>query len=325
MTMLEEAVERVSGFFGKDNVYIAASSALRDPILEAQIVPEANVWSEPTRRNTLGGHCWVAANLAANDLADASVAVLTADHLIGDTEQFLGSLGAALDIAEMTSGIVTIGIEPTRPETGYGYIEVDDSNTVTSAKGRLAYRAHSFREKPSADTADRFLEAGNFLWNSGMFIYTLPTFKQELEKAQPAAYESVGQIAEALKKGDLSQATASFEDLPNISIDYAVMEKAERVFVVRSDFKWDDVGTWDAMERTRELDPNGNVVEGRVLTFDSHNCVVISQHPDLTVGVLGLSNMVVVASDESVLVCHKNDVQRVWHLARMDVELRKTL
>lgn len=315
-TMLEEAVQRVEPLFGADGVYVATSAPLREPVLAQGILPAERILTEPARRNTLGAQCWVVANLLAQGYGDSAVAMLTADHLIGDAEKFRGSVAAALDIAEDFGGIVTIGVPPTRPETGYGYIEEDSSHVVTARTGRTGCRSKSFREKPSEETAEQFVAAGNFLWNGGMFFFTLHTFLAELEKAQPKAHEATLATAEALKAGDRRGATEAFERLPNISVDYAVMERARNVYVVRADFDWDDVGAWDAMSRTRPLDPQGNVVEGRAIVLESAGCVVLSEDPSTTIGALGLRDIVIVATRDAILVCPKHEAQRVRLLAQ---------
>lgn len=310
-TMLEEAVRRVQPLCGQDGVYVATSAALRDPILESGVVDESHVWSEPLRRNTLGALAWIVAQLMACGLEDASVAIVTADHLIGDQERFRGCVSAALDVAEDHGGIVTLGIPPTRPETGYGYIEEDLEETVLSREGRTAHRSRSFREKPSPQTAEEFLQAGCFLWNGGMFFFTVPSFLKELAHAQPESHEIVLAIAAALKAGDEPTAIRHFERLPNLSVDYAVMERAERVYVLRTDFPWDDVGAWDAMERTLPLDEHHNVVQGNAVTIESEGCIVVNDAAEITVGTLGLRDIIVVVTSDAVLVCPKDQAQRV--------------
>ncbi|MDR3690873.1 MAG: sugar phosphate nucleotidyltransferase [Fimbriimonas sp.] len=317
-TMIHEAVERIAPVFKSDALYISASEALREPVLGAKLVDPTRVFTEPTRRNTLGAQCWVAANLIAAGRADVTIAVLTSDHMIGEPDRFRGSISAAMSAAEHYGGIVTIGILPTRAESGYGYIEEGDPDEMPSIGDRTALRARSFREKPSVETAEEFLAAGNFLWNSGMFFYTLPSFLDELLRWQPQAHEATLAIAEDLKDGRRTDATKRFESLPNISIDYAIMEHSDRIRVIRADFPWDDVGAWDAMDRTRQCDEKGNVIEGEVLVADSQNCIALCYHPKLRLGLLGLADMVVVAGEDAVLICHKRDAQRVRLLANQD-------
>lgn len=310
-TMLEQAVQRMVPLMGDDGVYVATSAPLREAVLDAAVVEPSMVLTEPAKRNTLGAQCWIIAQLLAAGHDDCSVAILTADHWIGDADRFRGCVSGALDVAEDAGGIVTLGIPPTRPETGYGYIEEGSNESVATRDGRVAKRSKSFREKPSPETAQEFVEAGTFLWNGGMFFYTLPNFLAELERTQPEAHAITLRVAEAIKADDLSLATKEFEQIHNISVDYAVMERAERVYVLRTDFDWDDVGSWDAMERTMPRNEQGNVLQGDGILIDTADSIVINDLPGTIVGVIGVEHLVVVATENAVLVCPKSEAQRV--------------
>lgn len=318
-TMLQEAVERISPLVG-DQIFVSTSRALQDPILAANLVPEAHVLCEPASRNTMGALVWVAANLLATGKEDVTVAVLTADHKIGHPEAFLKTVHAAMDVAEQTGGLVTIGIVPSRPETGYGYIEVDHQLKITTPEGRIAYATRKFLEKPSLQTAIEFVESGNYFWNAGMFFYTLKGFLSALEKTNPEIYALTLNIAQSLRENNQREAEKHYEHLPNISVDFALMEKASEVYVVPSDFPWDDVGSWDALERSMISDSAGNVVQGRVIAVDSNSSVLYNDDPDRLIGVVGLTGLVVVATHDSVLVCPKADAQRVKQIV---AELKK--
>ncbi len=310
-TMLQEAVSRIEPLVGSGNVYAAVSTTIQKPVQDSNVVPLENVWAEPTKRNTLGCLCWVSAQLLAVGDNDATVAVLTADHQIGKPHRFRETVRAAFELAEEKNALVTIGIPPDRPEIGYGYIEADYQAISVGSSGREGYRSVSFREKPDAFTAATFLEAGNFLWNSGMFFFPITAFLRELESAQPAARMTVNLIASALAKGDASEASQRFADLPSISVDFAVMEKAENVWVIPADFPWDDVGSWDSLARTFTPDAQGNVTQGSAALIDTRNSIVVNDSADLQVGVLGLEDVVVVATDGALLVCAKSHAQRV--------------
>lgn len=308
--MLEEAVCRIRPLVG-DEVYVSTSKTLEGVIQEAEAVPPGRVLAEPARRNTLGAIVWVAASLLARGAGEATLAILTADHKIDEPDRFRATVAVAMDVAESTGGLVTLGITPDRPETGYGYIEVDRSASVSAADGRLAYRSRRFLEKPSLETAEEFVASGNYLWNAGMFFFTLPAFVESLKSANPHAGVVLAQIARAVEAGDRQGAVRAFEQLPNLSIDFALMEKAETVYVVPSDFPWDDVGAWDALERSLETDIKGNVVQGRVVALDSSRCVLVNDDNEKTIGVVGIDDLIVVATRTAVLVCPKSDAQRV--------------
>ena len=305
-TLLEEAVNRISPTVGPENVLIATGLPIVDAIRLAQLVPADNVIAEPGRRNTLGAICWAAANLISRhqgDLENVSMAVLTADHKIGAPEQFRETVMKALEVATNTGGLVTIGIEPNRPETGFGYVELGeaiDSN---------AHRAASFQEKPNLATAELYLASGKHLWNSGMFFWTLSGFLRELEAVDTVVHQTVLEMAGELAKGDLSAAAQAFETLPNLSVDYALLEKSANVFTVTADFPWDDVGAWDALERTLPADKNVEV--GNCVLVDCAGTIAYNDDAQVLVTAVGVQDLVIVATKGAIMVCQKSDSQRV--------------
>jgi mannose-1-phosphate guanylyltransferase len=314
-TMLAQATRRAKECVGEGGAYVATTLRLIDPVRDAALVPNEQVLAEPARRNTLGCLCWLAATLIARGQENAVVGILTADHAIGDDEVFLKTLNDALDLAVERKAIVTLGIPPTRPETGYGYIEVDPTARVDTSSGHGGFKVRAFREKPSPETAREYMASGDFLWNSGMFFFTIETLLREIGHAQPDALTCIQRVAEELKTGDHSAATKAFEKLPNISFDYAVMEHAQSVLVIPTTFPWDDVGAWDAMERTYDADANGNVQQGASVLIDVRNSIVVNDDPSIQVGILGLNGVIVVATKDSVLVCAKDQAQRVREIA----------
>lgn len=309
-TMLEQAVRRIEPLVGPDGTYVATTPGLRGPVLESAVVADSSVLTEPAKRNTLGALVWAVANLLTHG-EDASVAVLTADHMIGDAEAFRKTVADALALAESTGGLVTLGITPTRPETGYGYIEFDRS-TVADLDGReVGFRAVRFREKPGLSQAMEFLEAGNFAWNSGMFFFTVGGFLRELAQADPEAERIAREVAAALAAGDAAAAQAAFERLPNLSIDYALLEKAHVLHVLPASFAWDDLGAWDSLERSLPIDGQGNVVQGDALLIDCQGSIVLNDHAPIQTCLLGVEDMVVVVTPHAVLVCPKERAQEV--------------
>jgi len=243
---------------------------------------------------------------------DLSVAVLTADHKIGNADDFRKSVATALELAEETGGLVTIGIDPTRAETGYGYIEVLVEEPYYSQGHRVA----SFREKPDLATAMDMLAAGRFLWNSGMFFWKLRSFVGALERADAPVAEALTQISHALIAKDQAEAMRIFQTLPNLSIDYALMEKADNVWVVKASFPWDDVGEWSALERAREPDEDGNIFAGEVISLDTQGSIVLNEAEGVTTCVLGMNDVVVVATGDAILVCPKSKAQEVKRIVQ---------
>lgn len=306
-SLLEESVERGAAL-ASGGVYVATGTHLTELTLKtcSNLQPDS-VLSEPAKRNTAGCLVWVAANLLARDPAareSLAIGVLTADHRIHPLDGFLRTAGHAMRIAEQTGGLVVLGIRPTRPETGYGYIEVGDAR-------QGGYQALRFREKPDLDTAKAFLQEGRFLWNSGMFFWTLNGFLLELRSAAPDLADAVDSIAESLSQGDTSRAESEFLGIRSVSIDYALMERSKQVYVVEAEFEWDDLGSWDAMSRSYEPDEDGNVAFGSSRLLHTRDSVVYNESRHQQVCVLGLEGVVVVATDDSVLVVPKSRAQEV--------------
>ncbi len=314
-TLLEEAVNRILPLVDAENVFVSTSKALAPAIVKARLpIGKKNVLAEPCRRNTAGCLVWVAAELSARFPGEEVVmAVLTADHMIGQPGKFRTRVKAAMDAAIREDALVTIGVKPTRPETGYGYIE------VVPAKGKpRAFQVSRFREKPNRELAEEFLETGHHFWNSGMFFWKISTFVSELDTASPIHGEVTRKVAAQLSKKQTKAATKSFETLPDISIDFALMEKTSNVMMVESNFPWDDVGAWDAIERSRRPDQHGNIVEGDPVLVETRSSIVINEAgaENIAVGVVGAENLIVIVSKDSVLVVPKSHAQDVRLVAR---------
>ena len=310
-TMLQEAVDRIAPLVGLENVYIATATHLEEPIRAAKIVPDQNVIAEPDKRNTLGCLCWVAATFQARGLTDISVAILTADHTIENPDLFRSTVDQALSLSEKTDGLVTMGITPTRPEIGYGYIE---SGASVSDSVKTVTR---YREKPNLETAKEFVTSGNFYWNSGMFFWTQSAFFKELSDTQPDAVELIHGMALAFQAENRTEAVEKFRSIPNISIDYALMEKASQVYVVKAEFPWDDVGSFDSLFRTMPVDENGNVLIGEITSTDCSGCIFYNDSSKGVLTAVGLKNMIIVQTDDVVLAAPSTDAQRVKELVAL--------
>lgn len=296
-SLLEESLSRLAPVVGADHLYVSTSTRLVDPIADSGLIEPIRIIAEPCKRNTAGALVWTMAYLAARESEPFLAAITTSDHAIGPNEAFQATVRTALELAEAQQALVTIGIVPTRAETGYGYIEISEGTQV-----------RGFREKPDASTATAFLHAGNFLWNSGMFFWRSDAFAAELTHASPVHADVYQRLVEAFRAGDDS--VAIFEELPNVSIDYALMERAQHVQCVRSNFAWDDVGTWDALLRTVDADTEGNSVVGPVAAVDTSGSVLYNAS-NRKVFVLGGRNIVVVVTDDEVLVADLERTQDV--------------
>lgn len=304
-SLLAQALRRARELAGPDDVWVAAGPASADALREE--FGGARLLVEPAKRNTLGGICWaLARSMAEEPDSDPTVAVLPSDHAIGDEEAFARTLDVAFDKAESDGGLGTIGIRPSRPETGYGYLELE-----TEPVPRRAQHVVRFREKPNVDEAERFVQSGKFLWNAGMFVWKRSSFLAELDRAQPEAHGVLLDVVAAIQANDEAAAALAFERFPNLSVDYGVMEKALDVWVVPAEFGWDDLGSWDALARTLAPDDSGNVIRGDVIAVDAKGCVLYSELGATPVAILGVRDLVVVATENGILVCPKSDAQRV--------------
>ncbi|OQB37881.1 MAG: Alginate biosynthesis protein AlgA [Candidatus Hydrogenedentes bacterium ADurb.Bin179] len=319
-SMLSLAIEPIAELVGLNNVYIITGKHLAAPIHEAEpYFPYENILAEPCKRNTAGALAYTAAWLMArypDRNPDAiTLAVTTADHRIGDAEGFKLMLETAMNMAEQRNALVTCGIPPTRPETGFGYVEaiMDEPVAFESGKTSPVYQVRAFHEKPDAEQADRFVASGRHYWNSGMFFWKLSVFLGELRRARPALAEAVVTMAEALKRDDTAIVERIFEAIEGISIDYALMEKSNNVLMVRGEFPWADVGAWNAVDSSGTSDSSGNRTIGDPVVVDCANCIVYNAAGanKMAVGVVGMEDAIVVVTDDAVLVMPQSRAQDV--------------
>lgn len=327
-SVLAEAVTRITPLIPPGDIFIATGEHLLEPIRTAQVgVPPENVLAEPCKRNTAGCLAYATAQLLARYAAPGqppqskelqrslAMAVLTADHLIGEAPLFLDTIDTLLRVAGQGHALGVIGVAPTRPETGYGYIESKKNEPLTTGPGVQVYPVAAFHEKPDAERAHRFLQSGAHLWNAGMFFWNVADFMDELAFASPQFAEATLTMADAMIAGDDERVRSVFAALPDISIDYALMERARHVVVARAEFTWDDIGSWPALERTYPADANGNVTAGDPILINSRDCIVYrdaaSAGKDVVVAVVGAQDLVVVVTEDAILVTPKSCSQDV--------------
>jgi mannose-1-phosphate guanylyltransferase len=238
---------------------------------------------------------------------DALMAVLTADHFIGNTDAFRADVSRALTFASTYDALVTIGIPPTRPETGYGYIHVGEP-TVVSGVSHVV----EFKEKPDLTTALEYVRSGRYVWNSGMFFWRTEALRSAMLNVLPDVGNAIDGLTADLAANDAGHMSEMFHALPDISIDYGVMERSTNVHVVPATFPWDDVGSWDALERMRPLDNAQNVVDGVVTVVDTEGSIIVNAHGSAhTVTTVGLRDTVVVVTPDATMVCPKDRAQDV--------------
>ncbi len=279
-------------------------------------VPQANILAEPASRNTAPAIAFAAAHLHAVD-PEATMVVLPADHVIRNVAAFHDVLRAAIAKAEEPGALVTIGIEPTHPETGYGYIQFA-SGAAEDGTSLSAYPVRTFAEKPDLATAERFLDSGDFLWNSGMFIWRADSILEQMQRHLPEVHAAFAPVEEAAQNGGEPLEAAvrnAFLRTPKISIDYGVMEPAAaagHVYVVPGSFGWSDVGDWRAVYDILDKDKAGNAVEGNVIVHNASRCYVRSN--DRLIVLVGVHDAAVVDTGDAVLVCNMESTQQVKNI-----------
>lgn len=318
-TLLDEAIDRLLPLMPPERMFIATNALLRDLIKSAlPHFPPENVIGEPIRRSTAGCLVLAAAQALARlpEEEDMVMVVTTADHRIGKPEMFRQTLEDSIAFAWEHESLGVLGVIPTRPETGYGYMEIDGgASPHATPHGFSIYPVKRFCEKPNRDTAEHFLATGRFYWNSGMFIWKISAFLQTLDQTTPELSEAVRSITQALHEPDGGEAKirAIFQDLPDISIDYALLEKAGNVSMTLCDLDWDDVGAWDALRRIEPMDKRGNVAVGNPILVDCQNILVFNEPglEEMAVGVIGMKDVCVITSRDGILVCSSDRVQEV--------------
>ena len=310
-TMIQNTVKRISPLVEPRNILIVTNK-VQKPMVARQLpqIPAGNIIVEPLGRNT--APCIGLAGLFIRRADPRAVmVVLPSDHIMADEQEFGRVLDLAVRVADESGKLITLGIHPTRPETGYGYIQVvdeDDGSNPYFSSG--VYKVKTFAEKPNAATAEQFIKSGDFLWNSGMFIWRVDAIMAEIQRELPEMYQELLKIEGAIDdaKYDHILETA-YRMIRNISIDYGVMEKAREVYVIRGDFGWSDVGSWDEVCRISGKDEHGNTVTGRALLQDTRNTLVHAG--DKFVATIGVEGLIVIASDNAVLVCRQGESQEV--------------
>ncbi|MBM2813284.1 MAG: hypothetical protein HW421_46 [Ignavibacteria bacterium] len=322
--MLEEAIERISSIIAPEDIFIITSVTLLEPIRRAiPVIPAENIVAEPLKRNTAPCLALAAAFIAERysgmgfEPKDISISVLTADHSIHPKEAFAATVLSILEYVETNPVLATIGVIPNRPETGYGYIEIEKRIEKSVSETHII-PVMKFHEKPDYATALHFVKDGRHLWNSGMFFWRCDTFEASMLKCLPEVGNGISKMREKYKRQTaktldsyLESAFEIFEKFPNISIDYGLMEKADNVVVASASFEWDDIGSFDSLERIRTKDSAGNISQGNVILTDSSNSIIINSSDKMIVSLLGMEDVVVITTEDAVMICPKNRVQEV--------------
>lgn len=310
-SLLELSCERLRGLFDPARIWVITSADYLAQVAAAlPDVPRANLIGEPMGRDTLNAIGLAASLIRARD-ADATMAVFTADHVITPVERFQAAVQRGLAAAtQHADHLVTFGIRPRAPHTGYGYVQ----RGAALASG--VWRVAAFKEKPPRDVAEQYVASGQYAWNSGMFAWRAATILDEIAKHAPENARGLAALAEGWQSADSARRATAFAALPKISIDYAVMEKAAHVLMVEMDVDWRDVGSWTALATTHPADAAGNtLIAPRVLSADSHGNIVVSEDDHL-ITLLGVRDLVVVRSGDATLICHKDHVEQLKPLTQ---------
>lgn len=312
--MVNETADRLKKVCDRDDLYVVTNKVQADKIKELSSgkIPFSNVLKEPAMRNTSACIGFSAVKIY-KEKGDGVMIVSPSDAYIKDTEEFARVLALATKTAYETDKIVTIGITPTYPATGYGYINYEKCEGEVKTVNR-------FVEKPDAVTAERYIKEGGYVWNSGIFVFKISVILKEFEKFLPDVYQDLLKIMDAVGTKDEEDVVAKvYPEIRSVSVDYGIMEKTDGIKVIPAEFGWSDVGSLDALEVLHKADENGNVKVGDVIAVDSKNCIAYSSNRTLTV--LGMEGIIAVETPDAILICPKDKAQEVKKIVE---ELKKS-
>lgn len=309
-TMIQHTIDRIESLVDIEDIFIVTNKNYKDLVLEQlPNVNEGNIILEPASRNTAPCIGLVATYIKYKYRDEETVmVVLPSDHLIKYNEIFIDTLKKAVEIASEERNMVTIGITPSYPETGYGYINFGYKENEKRYIG--AYKVNKFVEKPNLEKAKEYLSSGKYLWNSGMFVWKTDTILNSFEEYLPKIYQGLSKIGNAIGTNKEEEVLkCEFSNFKSESIDYGIMEKYDYIYTVPGSFGWDDVGSWLALERTYQTNEDGNIVDGNVITINVKNSIIQAQNK--LVATVGVKDIIIVDTEDAILVCNKDDVQDV--------------
>lgn len=316
-TLLQMTVERFGKLISPENIWVVTNRKYAD-IVAKQLpdMPNSNILCEPCRRNTAPCIAYISWRIKSKD-PKANIVVTPSDHIVMDVAEFQRVIGECMKFTCDTDAIVTLGMKPNRPETGYGYIQANLS--ANSLRNKEVFRVDTFREKPDLETAKKYIKQSNFFWNAGIFIWNVNTIVNAFRMYQP----SMARLFESMMPyygTEQEQAVVDerFPECESISVDYAIMEKAEEIFVCPADFGWSDLGTWGALHQQSRQDLYGNVCIGQNINmFESHHCIVHTTQEKRVV-VQGLDGYIVAENNDTLLICKLSEEQRIKQFSGED-------
>lgn len=304
-SLIQNTVNRLDGIVANNKIFIITNKIQKPGVIEQlPQIPEENIVEEPFGKNT-AACIGLASVLVAEKNNEAITLVLPADHRIENEDKFREIILSAAAYAEKSNGLVTIGIKPTRPETGYGYIQTNDP-----VEGDNIFHVKTFAEKPNYETAKRFVEAGDFYWNSGMFIWKVSAILEEMKELMPELYEGVCNIRSAIDQPDFVKVLQrEYGQFKSISIDYGIMEHSKNVFLIKGEFDWSDVGSWEAVYQLSSKSENENVLKGDIYTEDLNGSFIRTKKK--FTAVVGVENLIVIETEDALLICDRDKAQSV--------------
>ena len=309
-TLIQLTLERFNALIPKENVWVVTAEKYREIVMEQlPEIPSGNILCEPCRRNTAPCICYVSWKIKKLN-TKANIVVSPSDHLVVDIQAFQSAIDDSLSFAAETDAVVTLGLKPTRPETGYGYIKAD--LTYSSSRKHNIFRVDEFKEKPTLEIAKEYIQSPNYLWNSGIFIWNVNTIINAFRVYEP----EVSSIFEGLMPyygtdKEQNKIDESYPQCKNISVDYAILEKAEEIFVFPASFSWSDLGTWNSLREQSDMDKYGNVCIGdNIKLYDTYNTIVHTCNKKEVI-VEGLDGYVVAEKEGKLLVCRLSEEQRI--------------
>ena len=309
-SLLQLTYDRFQGICLPENIWIVTNKKYLE-LCREQLpdVPTENILLEPCRRNTAPCIAYVSWRIKSKN-PKANVVVTPSDHIVTDTVEFQRVITSCLKFTGETDAIVTLGMKPNRPETGYGYIQADLS--VSSPRNKEIFRVDSFREKPDIEAAKKYVQQNNFFWNAGVFIWSVSTIVNAFRVYQPAiskVFEGMEHIYGTPEEQE--NIDKCYPECENISVDYAIMEKAEEIFVCPANFGWSDLGTWGSLVEQSKKDLYGNSLIGNdIRLYDSHNCIVHTMNEKQVI-IQGLDGYIIAENDNRLLICKLSEEQRI--------------
>ena len=309
-TLLQLTVERFGSLISPENVWVVTNRDYLD-IVRQQLpdMPAGNILCEPCRRNTAPCIAYVSWRIKKQD-PRANIVVTPSDHVVTNVQEFQRVIASCMDFTAESDAIITLGMKPTRPETGYGYIQADLS--ASSLRNKQIFRVDHFREKPDLATAEQYIRKNNYFWNAGIFIWNVSTIVNAFRIYQPRINRIFENMLPILGTPDEQAAIdQQFPRCENISVDYAIMEKAEEIFVCPADFGWSDLGTWGSLLSQSQRDLSGNACIGPdIKVYESRNCIIHTTQEKRVV-IQGLDGYIVAENDDTLLICRLSEDQRI--------------